>query len=514
MLKDWVIPPVLCCSALACTPPLLTAGEHDRPPNRGQMIARIDELIAAGWAAAKVTPAAPADDAEFLRRVSLDIAGVPPRVGEARAFLASSDPEKRMQLIERLVRSPECAAHLANTWRNIMLPGGFDPERSEGIIGLHDWLRQQFAAGARYDHIVADLLVATEGNRSGPALFYTALQLKPEELATSTARMFLGLQIGCAQCHDHPFAHWKQRDFWGYAAFFARVKQADMRGARFRLIDAQEGEVMIPGKSEAIAPIYPDGQTAGDSPGDSRRRQLAVWVVSRDNPFVARAAVNWAWSHLFGRGLVEPIDDLGPHNPPSHPELFNELSSYFISAGFDLRELLCTIAGTRTYQLSSTHESTSPSAALFARMPLKVLTADQLYDSLRRASLGDKQLEMSPLADPERQAFLARLEAPGRNPSEFQAGAPQALRLMHGAEMRRMAGVDQSSLLKAVDNGMFNLDEQIDVLTLATLSRMPDSAEREQLATSLRGKTPAETRQAMSNVLWALLNSAEFAINH
>ena len=494
----------------------LPAGDVQKP-DRERMIARIDELVAAGWKSERVAPAPPADDAEFLRRVSLDLAGVPPRVGDARAFLASSDPNKRMRVIEELVRSPQCAAHLANTWRNIMLPGGFDPERQEGIIGLHDWLRQQFASGARYDHMIADLLVATEGNRSGPALFYTTLQLKPEELATSTARIFLGLQIGCAQCHDHPFAHWKQRDFWGYAAFFARVKQSDMRGARFRLIDAEQGEVMVPGSPAAVPPVYPDGQAAGDSQGDSRRRQLAVWVVSRDNPYVARAAVNWAWAHLFGRGLVEPIDDLGGHNPPSHPELFDELARYFIAAGFDLRELLCTIAGSRAYQLSSATETghTTP-PRLFARMPLKVLTADQLYDSVRRSCLGDRQQsDTSPLNDAERQAFLTRFESPSRNPGEFQAGAPQALRLMHGTEIRRLAGVDQSPLVKALDHQLFDLDEQIDVLMLATLTRYPDSAERERLATMLAGSSnPTERRQAMANILWALLNTAEFALNH
>ena len=184
------------------------------------MTARIDELLAADWATAGIAPAVPADDATFIRRASLDFVGVVPTVGEVRAFLADQDPRKRARLVDRLLASRRHAEHLATTWRHMMVPRGGGVDGVAGQAGLQNWLRGQFAKNVRYDQLVADLLVATGASQEGPGLFYTAYDLKPEELAANTARIFLGVQLECAQCHDHPFDRWTQREFWGYAAFF------------------------------------------------------------------------------------------------------------------------------------------------------------------------------------------------------------------------------------------------------------------------------------------------------
>src|SRR5262245_50073214 len=309
----------------------------DRTAARKAMVARIDALVEAKIKAAGMQPGAQSSDEQFLRRVYLDLTGAIPRVSEVRAFLADERPDKRERLIDALLDSPAHATHLANTWRNIMLPGGLNLEQINNLVGVQNWLRQRFLENVRFDNLVSELLVASDGGDVGPALYYTSLDVAPEKLAGSTARIFLGVQIECAQCHDHPFDHWKQLDFWGYAAFFARLRQPEMNNPgmrRARLVDLDTGEVKHPKTDQVVPPKYPDGPAPAAGELGTRREQLAIWMASRDNPYLPRAAVNRAWWHLFGRGLVEPVDDMSPQNRASHPELLDELTAYFVQTGF------------------------------------------------------------------------------------------------------------------------------------------------------------------------------------
>jgi hypothetical protein len=322
-----------------------------------RMAQRIDELLAAERKSAGVIPAPRASDGEFLRRAYLDLTGVIPRVSEVREFLADDRPEKRELLVEQLLASPRYATHMATTWRNRILPLGVDPERSREAVGLQKWLRTRFAKNLRYDNLVGELLLAIGGDELGPALYFQANDLSPEKLAASSAELFLGLKLECAQCHDHPFADWSQRDFWGLAAFFARVKAADdrmmMMRTSYRLIDADKGDVRLPESDEIVPPKYPRGDAAEDEERKSRRTQLALWMTSRDNQYFSRAAVNWAWTHMFGQGLVDSLDNIDPAKPTAQTRLLDELAAYFIDSGFDLKGLWCTLAGAQAYQLSS-----------------------------------------------------------------------------------------------------------------------------------------------------------------
>jgi hypothetical protein len=386
---------------------------------------------------------------------------------------------------------------------------------------VQNWLRQRFVDNLRYDNLVSDLLIETKGNNEGPALYYTSLDVAPEKLAASTARIFLGLQIECAQCHDHPFDHWKQRDFWGYAAFFAQLRQPDANqpGMMVNLVDLTSGDVMLPETDEVIPPRYPSGGTPDDL--GTRRQQLAIWIASRDNPYLPRAAVNRAWWILFGRGIVEPVDDLGPQNPPSHPELLDELTQYFVDSGFDLRELLRTIASTRAYQRTSEWTAGEPPAPeLFARMTVKSLSADQLYDSVNRVLHRRGQGMMpgsnvqSPLLDPERQAFIAKMDVAGRSPLEYQAGVLQALTLLNGKDLADATHPERSPLLGAVEAPFLEDQQRIDALFLATLSRLPNEDEAKICSKQLADRSASDHPAVWSDILWALLNSAEFALNH
>lgn len=486
-----------------------------------RMAERIDECLAASWAAEGVEPAPAADDAEFMRRVYLDLVGVIPTVAEARSFLDDADTTKRRKLIDRLLGSHLRVEHLATTWRNMLVPRGSAVDGVDGMAGLQNWLRAQFAKNARYDQMVADLMVATGAAQDGPGLFYTAFDLKPEELAANTARVFLGIQIECAQCHDHPFDRWTQRDFWGYAAFFARLARpnANEPGRTMRLVDRPTGEVMLPNTQNVVLPKYPRGDESDTRETGTRRMQLGIWMVSRDNPFVHRAAVNRVWALLFGRGLVEPVDDLGDHNRPSHPQLFDELAAYFADTDYDLRHLLRTLTLTKAYQLTSqVTDDDSPRPELFARMPVKALSAEQLYDCLVRAGLlGSAKSEdrRSGSFDVGRQAFVAKMQSQARSRLDYDAGVAQVLLLVNGPEVAASTGAAASGLLAALEAPVFSPPERIEIVFLATVSRRPSAEEMARCVAHLaQGESADAAREALADILWALVNSAEFSLNH
>jgi hypothetical protein len=493
-----------------------------------QMARRIDELLAQQWSAAKVEPAPVASDSEFLRRTSLDLTGVIPRASQVREFLADTRPDKRELLVDELLTSPRYATHMATTWRNRIIPEELDATRNREALALQKWLRTRFAKNLRYDNLVGELLLTIGGDELGPALYYQANDLSPEKLAGSAAQLFLGVRLDCAQCHDHPFADWSQKDFWGLAAFFARVRARDARGmgmmdARYRLVDASEGEVRLPDSSEVVPPKFPKGDSATDSERQSRRVQLAIWMTSGDNPFFARAAVNWAWTHLFGRGLVETLDDEVLAKSTPQAQLLDELAKNFIASGYNLKELWRTLASTKAYQLAGGHEDAAL-ADEFAQMRAKPLTPEQLFDSFVLLAPGNPSgagkarpaaMANSLDEDPVRIKFVRNMRAPPGDATEYRAGTLQALMLMNGRVAAGVSDKDASNVLGAIVAPFMNDEERIESLFIATLSRPPDDEERQTCVAMLAHcKSDAERNQAASDVLWALLNSTEFAFNH
>ncbi|HRX83360.1 MAG TPA: DUF1553 domain-containing protein, partial [Pirellulaceae bacterium] len=252
--------------------------------------------------------------------------------------------------------------------------------------------------------------------------------------------------------------------------------------------------------------------------GGTRRVQLAIWMASRDNPYLPKAAVNRMWAHLFGRGLIDPVDDIGEHNPPSHPKLFEDLTDFFVATGFDIKELLRTLANTQAYQLSSKLDGTPPAPELFASMAIKTMTSEQLYDSLNRIA-GGRPTEIpnflalrSSLFDQQRLAFLGKMQMQGSNATEFDAGVLQALTLLNGSNINAASHAEQNGVLIALDSPLFSTEERVETLFLGTLSRIPNEDETQLFVAHVNDAT--DQREAMGDVLWALLNSAEFALNH
>ena len=502
----------------------------DKPLAPAELSQRVDKELSAMWQKNGIHPVGPATDAEFMRRVYLDLTGRIPTVSEAHEFFDDTSPNRREVLVDRLLDHRDHATHLAALWHAVLLPNEVDLNRIGGPEKFDEWLSDRFAANKSYDHIVQDLLLA-EGRvaESGPLLFYAALKLNPEELAAKTSRAFLGVRLECAQCHNHKFEDISQHDFWSFAAFFARISrpQGKMEVASNVLAvrDNERGDVQIPNSKEVVPPRLPlDENNLDEKPGGpSRRKRLVDWLTSPNNGQFARAAVNRVWSQLFGRGIVEPVDDMRPGNPPIAPELLELLSRDFAASGFDLRRLTRALVLTKTYQLSSRSQDNDPSRTLnFAQMNIKSFTAEQLYDCIAVATQKGQIAGDTPnaqglvrFADMSRQAFVDQFRAPTSAATDYHAGIPQALTLMHGGLIQNATDLGTSGLLRSLAAPFFTDEQRVDTLFLSTLSRNSEPAERDMMLKVVSAaKTDNERQRALGDVLWALLNSAEFTFNH
>lgn len=497
-------------ATLAASPPFESPSEAD-------LAAQIDSLIEQKCREQQVEVAPIASDAEFLRRAHLDFIGTIPTVGEARAFLEDDLPQKRQRLIETLLERPDHATHLANLWRDDLLSTVENREilPEDAIRLLDGWLRARFLKNDGYDRLAAELITATgeQPNDRGAAIFISAHQTAaegtPERLAASTARMFLGVQIDCAQCHDHFFAKWTQQDFWSFAANFTEVRnQNEAEPGQLPLLvdDATDVFVSIPGTKKALSPRYL-GQAPPPTPSDSRRDALTQWLTAPDNPFFAQAAVNRLWAVLFGYGLVDPIDDMGDHNPPSHPELLQLLADDFATHHFDVRRTLRILANTKAYARSSRgNDSLNP--RLFARKLVRPLSSEQLLASLRVAA-GAVPL---PTNDSTARQWANQLNGASSR-VEYESGIPQALLLLNGDTVAELTDPEESRLVIAIAaSPYFDRKERIETLFLAALSRNPSE---EELARCTKYLEEADSAtEGIADILWALLNSSEFALNH
>ena len=358
-------------------------------------------------------------------------------------------------------------------------------------------------------------------------MFYSATKLEADQLAGRTARVFLGMRLECAQCHDHPFEPWTQEDFWGFAAFFARISRPRGKlenvSTVMQVRDVDRGEVMMPESESAVAPKFLNAsEEIIPEKANQRRQKLTQWLTGRDNPYFARATANRVWSMLFGKGIVNPVDDFGVGNPPLSPELLDLLAGHFIQSDFDLRELFRVVALSRPYRLSSgaddVHEIREE---WFAQMNVKMLTVEQVYDCITVATMpGTAQNDsmmglVNRFGNTSRDEFLREFRTPSGRATEYQGGIPQALTMMNGGLIDSATGLQSSGLLKSLTAPFFTRDQRIEILYFATLSREPRASEKELLDQYITGEmSSAEFREALSDVLWALLNSAEFTMNH
>jgi hypothetical protein len=511
---------------------VLARAETDPVEDARALAARIDQFIATRWSAEKVAPASLADDGAFLRRLTLDVNGRIPSVAESRRFLADPASDKRERAVERLLNSPGYITHFSNIWRDLLLPeANADFQQRFLSANIERWLRKEFANDVPYNEMVRELItLPLTGNQQQffynpgdtsdptPMAFYQSKEGKPENLAATTARLFLGVRLECAQCHNHPFGRWTREQFWGQAAFFGGIRAQGNNGIYSPLSEVGDRrELAIPGTERVAQARFLDGKEPRWGYKVSARKTLAEWMTAKDNPFFARAAVNRLWAHFFGVGIVEPVDDLSDENKPSHPELLDELARQFAGHGFDQRFLIRAITLSKTYQLSSVHPGpVQPEVRLFAHMPVKGLSADQLYESFILATGApdpNRNQRRFAFNSPEMD-FQAKFTSQEKR-TEYQTSIPQALALMNSKLVAKATHPLQGEFLSSVIHAPFlDTNGRVETLYLATLSRKPRPEEAERFQRYLAKAGAKGENDALADVFWTLLNSPEFFLNH
>ncbi len=487
----------------------------DPPPDARGVTARLDERMARHWAAHGVKPAPTADDAEFIRRLYLDLAGHIPSITDARDFLDDPRPDKRRIWTERLLADRSYPQHFATVWRTLLLSQGNREQAQALAPGFERWWRERLEKNVGYDRIVRELLSGpVNGGEAGVAAFYQVAEFKPENLAGSTSRFFLGVRLECAQCHKHPFANWTRRQFWEYAAFFA--------GSNPRTgLRPDQHAITIPGTNESVEARFLDGTVPNWKPGADVRAGLAEWMTRPNNPYFARAAVNHLWRYFFGSGLEEPNQE--SDDPAGNAELLDDLARAFVAGGYDLKFLVRVLTGSRAYQLTSTVTASSPDAArLFARMSVRGLTPEQLFDSLAEATEyhdpfagGDASYNPGGPPSTPRGEFLAKFP-PQEKPLESETSIQQALFLMNGKFITDATSLERSKTLTTIaESAHTTTARRVETLYLLTLCRKPRADEMDRLVKYVDGGgATKDPKKALADVFWALLNCGEFMHNH
>jgi hypothetical protein len=481
----------------------------------------IDQAIEQRLSAEKATPAPPADDAEFLRRAYLDITGVIPPADKAAAFLDSKRLDKRARLIDDLLASPSYGRHMGDVWQELLMAQQDLLTKGLQLQPLADWFAEGFNGNKPWDRQVTELLTSTGTQDQNGAITFYLGHRSPDRLNDTVCRALLGIQLQCAQCHNHPYTGWKRTEYWGMAAFFAKVDDGAPKklgkGGTPNVVEASTVQKKrLPDSALQTPPKFLEGAAPKLDSKEPYRPVLARWLTSAENPYFAKAMVNRLWAQFFGRGLVNPVDNLMKDNPPSHPELFEALAQQFIRSGFDVKYLVRAICNSQAYQRSSAPAGPSAgSDVLFASMTIKPLTPQQLYDCLATVLgpstdpvKGQGKKYQGPRPNP-RTAFVDFFRpGEGADPNEYPAGIPQVLRLMNSRWMAKTSAFVSRAVKSDQPPGR-NLER----IFLATLSRRPTAAEAERLGKYLQANDSSPAR-AYGDIVWALLNSSEFSLNH
>jgi hypothetical protein len=531
------------CSLLAvlAAPAAASADPADR------LAAAIDRHLAADWQARGIIPADPADDAEFVRRVYLDLLGRAPKAAETRDFLDDKNPDKRKKIVERLLMSPVHAVHFAAVTRASWLPQTLsNPQFIGSGNQFETWLRLRFQENTPADEVVRRIVTApvrSVGGRNNRfvqatttntddqllAGFYNAIEGRAETAGAAVSRLFVGVKLECAQCHDHPFAPYTRQQFWEFAAFYADLEQvAAIRPngtpPEVAVATITPPKLPIPNTDKEAVAKFINGEEPTFSTDRTPRQELADWLTRKDNPYLAKNLANRVWAHFFGYGVLDPVDEPGDNNPPTNPELLDELGRAFAASGFDNRFLIRAITRTKAYQLSSkiTHP-TQADPKRFARMNLKALSPAQLFDSLVSATgykenvtfRQDQFASVRPRPDNPRAVFLNRF-ASTEKATEKESTILQALMLMNGRFVGDQTGLETSEVLAAVADAPFWTTEQkVEALFVSALARKPTPAEAEKFGSYVeRGGILGDKNKALADVFWVLLNSTEFLFNH
>ena len=482
-----------------------------------------EKLTQLGLPASRVT-----DDATFLRRVTVDIAGRLPTAEEAASFLASSDEQKRATWIDRLLESTDYANFFANKWSAILRNKRRNDADKIATFGMYDWIRNSLYQNKPYDQFVREIITATGSPADTPAVGWYREVKDQSAQVEDTAQLFLGLRIQCARCHHHPFEKWSQQDYYGMAAFFSRVGRKKSSIPTYDRVFHNRGvaEATNPKNGEKVKPTGLDAEPLVLGQDDDPRVKLADWMSQPDNGFFSHSLVNRYWKHFFGRGLVDPEDDMRVTNPAVNPKLLDALAGDFVDSGFDLKQLVRTICNSSTYQLSSEpNEWNRDDKQNFSRYYPKRLNAEVLLDSINQVTGTSTSFGGVPAGTRATQLpdsgfssyFLTVFGRPESSSAcecerSSEANLAQSLHLLNSSEIqgKLTSGTGRAATLSA-DKERDNADK-VKELYLLAFARDPSSEERE-IAIAHIDKTGDE-KIAFEDIVWALINTKEFLFNH
>ena len=473
-------------------------------------------------------PSLKCDDPTFLRRVTIDIAGRLPSAEETEAFLSSADANKREQLVNRLLESVEYAEYFANKWNAILRNKRRKTEDRHATFVFHDWIRQSLIENKPYDQFVREIVAASgQPDTNPPVSWYREVKDQAAQVE-DTAQLFLGLRIQCARCHHHPFEKWSQQDYYGFAAFFAQVGRKKGDRPNFERLYHRTGiaQAQNPKTKQNVRPTGLGAETL-EIPADvDPRHALADWMSAPENPFFARALVNRYWKHFYGRGLVDPEDDMRVTNPASNPKLLDALAKDFIDNKFDLKHLIRTIVLSETYQLSAEpNEWNQDDKQNFSRYYPKRLNAEVLLDAINFVTKTSTNFGGVPVGTRATQLpdngfnsyFLTVFGRPESSSAcecerSSEANLAQSLHLLNSSEIQGKLTAATGRAAVLGKDGDRAVEDRIRELYVVAFSRPPQHDEL-QIAIAHIQKV-GDPQKGFEDIVWALINTKEFLFNH
>ena len=467
-----------------------------------------------------------ASDAEFLRRVTLDLAGRIPTIVEVHEYLSNTSESRRNETIDRLMHSGVHYRNMATFWRRAWVPQADTPEFDSVTDDFERWLIHRLQKGPRYDELVVEVLTLDHENNlpasTTPIGFYDANLAKPENLAASATRAFLGINLDCAQCHDHPFSRWTREQFWQTAAFFAEPRVNDKS-------QTQPPKVRVPDTEMEYEPaLLTKSKIEWPQKLDSVKLRLILvdWMKVNEDQLLAKNAVNRLWAHYFGEAIIEPVDDLSRDEVQTgdRARLLNDLSAAFIASNYDLDMLTEGIVSSNAYRLSSSPSGTksqsesdpdTPGPFRITRATVRGLTGEQLYDSLQTAAnLPSERRDVGGRSDrSQRNEFASRFYI--ENAFSAERSITQALTLMNGSFVNELTTKQGNMMLASLLSSPFmSFDEKIDTVFIAVLGRHARADELQVVKQSFESHKDTTPESHLGNLFWVLVNSSEFNTNH
>ena len=487
----------------------------------------VDKLVNNRLKQLQYIPSERCSDAEFVRRVSLDVTGLLPTVTASREFKNEQATDKRAQLIDRLLKTPEHAKFMALKWGDTLRIRQASIT-SPGVFKYHRWLVRAFQNNMPYDKFAQQLLTSSGSTFETPTANYFRTAANTNDSTESTAQIFLGARLECAKCHNHPHERWTQDNYYGLGSFFHRIqREATERPNELFVSVAQQGEVTQPRTSQVMQPWLPGKGTIDIPAGVDRRTILADWLIEPSNPFFARVEVNRLWSQMIGRGIVEPIDDFRDSNPPSNSELLDGLAADFVKSGFDRRHILRVILNSETYQSSSKSTPLNETDdRYFSRYPRRLLSAEQLLDAIcdvtsvaERFGTLPEGTRATQLPSPDfGKAFLKVFGQPERKTvcrceRSDDLNLSQALQVANGSFVHNKI-INGSNRVRQLLKQKKSLREIVEDCYLAAFSRLPTDSEFQTFERFANRKPIRPQEEALEDLLWSLLNSNEFLFQH